>query len=361
VREAPVKITGFSVEPLTLIPNVPLSVAYGDYPEFEYLLLKLFTDTGAVGLGEAAPDPYVTGETPGILTRQLEQILPKLTGTDPLNREKIFLLYRELLPQFPAAAAAIDTAVWDLAGKALGRPVSALLGGTVREGMELYPVVPLDTPEQMAETAVRFSAMGVRSLKVKIGTGIPEDTRRIALIAEKTEHAVRLRVDVNQGWGTPEVAARAVDTLKDFPIDWIEQPVAAEDIPGMAAVKESSPFPIAADESCKSPGDALRIITEDAADIINIKLMKCGGLRQALGILALAESGKKKVLIGSMGESSIASSAGLQLALSRESVIGCECIGPLFLTGDPAEGFPADTARGLLLPNTKPGLGVDLV
>jgi L-alanine-DL-glutamate epimerase-like enolase superfamily enzyme len=355
------KITDFSVEPLTLIPNVPLSVAYGDYPEFEYLLVKLFTDTELVGLGEAAPDPYVTGETPDVLKVQLEQILPKFTGVDPRDREKMFLLFRGLLPSFPAAAAAIDIAVWDLAGKDLGVPVSTLLGGAVREEMELYPVLPLDTPEKMAESAGRFFDMGIRSLKVKIGSGIPDDTRRIALITEKTEKSVRLRIDVNQGWGTPDNAARALDTLKDFPVDWIEQPLAAGDIPGMAAVKKSSPFPIAADESCKSPEDALRIITEDAADIINIKLMKCGGLRQAMNILALAESAKKQVLIGSMGESSIASSAGLQLALSRESVIGCECIGPLFLSGDPAEGFTADPARGLLLKNSKPGLGLELL
>ena len=140
------KITGFSVDPLNLDLPVALTVAYGSYPVLEYALIKLHTDEGFVGLGEASPDPEVTGETQEVVLTALNKILPQLVGCDPVNIAAIIGTCFIEIGHAPAAIAAIDMALYDLMGKKLGVPVYQLLGGKSRSYMTLYPVIPMDAP-----------------------------------------------------------------------------------------------------------------------------------------------------------------------------------------------------------------------
>ncbi|MEA3342205.1 MAG: dipeptide epimerase [Chloroflexota bacterium] len=354
------RIERIEVTPLNLTPQVALTVAYGSYPVLEYALLKLYTDAGHVGLGEAAPDPEVTGETQESVIQALRTLAPLLEGRDPFDIEAILRAADEAVPGYPAALAAVDMALYDLMGKALGVPVYKLLGGKVRDGMRLYPVIPMNDPQTMAAMAAQFAGMGYEVLKPKLGSDPETDEARLAAISEAVGPGARLRPDVNQGWGDADTAIGAIERLRRFNIEWVEQPVAARDLAGLAAVKAAVDVPIMADESCHTPADALAIARQEAADIINIKLMKCGGIYRAMQILAIAEAAGLPCIVGSMGESSIGSAAGMHLVAAKAGIVACELIGPLFLQGDPATGYDADVGAGWARVSEKPGLGVKL-
>ncbi len=354
-RENPIEVA-----PLNLIPQVALNVAYGSYPVFEYALLKLHANDGTVGLGEAAPDPEVTGETQAGVIATLEGFAPLVAGRDPFDIAAIMAEAEAQAPNFPAARAALDMALYDLMGKALGVPVYKLLGGKAREGMRLYPVIPLDTPQTMAERAAGFVQTGYRVLKLKIGTDPTEDEARVAAVHKAVGSEVRLRLDVNQGWGDAATALKALDRLARFNVEWVEQPVAADDLDALAEVTAAAELPIMVDEGCHSPADALKIVGRSAADIINIKLMKCGGLYRAMQILAIAQAAGVPCILGSMAESSIASAAGLHLCLARTVLTACELIGPVFIENDVATGYNVDPQSGCATVSERPGLGVAL-
>jgi len=355
-----VRITGIEVSPLDLRPRVALTVAYGSYPVLEYALISLQTDEGLIGLGEASPDPEVTGETRGAVMTALREAGEYLAGKNPFDIAEIIGWCEERIGLFPSAMAAIDMALYDLMGKSLGVPVYRLIGGKAREGARLYPVIPLDSPDVMAETARGFAALGADRLKVKVGTDPAEDLRRIEAVRSAAGDAVTLYIDVNQGWRNAAAAIEAIGSLSGFTIGWIEQPVKAVDLEGLAEVTAAVETPIMADESCIGPEDLLSIVNMKAADMINVKLMKCGGIHRALRMLSIAEAAGLPCILGSMGESSVGSAAGLHLMIARKGLAACELIGPLFIDNDPAEGFPVDPATLVTRLPSGAGLGVRL-
>lgn len=335
-------------------------MAYGSYPLLNYALLKIYTDDGLIGLGEAAPDPEVTGEHQSAVIQALKRAEAILIGVDPRDIEATLERCWESLSAFPSALAAIDMALHDLAGQALGAPVFRLLGGRSRADVALYPVVPLDTPEVMAETSRRFSTLGADVLKLKLGSHPDEDMRRLRAIRDAVGAQMRLRLDINQGWRDAATAIAAIRAMQGFNIEWVEQPVAAADLAGLAAVTASVDVPIMADEACLGAADVIRIACMRAADMINIKLMKCGGLLAAGNTLAAAQAAGLRCILGSMGESSIGSAAGIHFVTAKPGIAACEAIGPLFLQGDPAEGFRIDRATLKAFVDEAPGLGVHL-
>lgn len=353
-------IERIEVAPLNLIPRVALTVAYGSYPVLEYALLRIHAREGIIGLGEASPDPEVTGETQESSIQTIQELGLLLEGCNPFNVEAILHKLEEVSPQSPAAIAAVDMALYDIIGKSLELPVYKILGGKVRDGMSLYPVVPMDEPQIMAAFSGEFAGMGCKILKLKVGSDPDEDEARLAAISEITGPEVKFRLDVNQGWKDAATAIIAIKKLNRFNIEYIEQPVAADDLDGMAAVTAAAEMPIMADETCHSPSDALDIVNKQAADIINIKLMKCGGIFRGMQIAAIAEAADIPYILGSMGESSIGSAAGMHLAVSRTCITDCELIGPLFLQGDPAVDYDADMTTGWAGVSETPGLGVEI-
>ncbi len=352
------RIERLEVERFSLKPPIPFTVAYASFPTLDYVLLKVHTDNGLVGLGEAAPDPEVTGETQESTMRVLELAAPGLAGQDPFALEAILHRFEDESFGRPSAMAALDMALYDLQGKALGVPVHALLGGSVRSVMDIYPVVPLLPPKEMADLAALFVGQGFDTLKLKIGTGPDEDEARVQAVRQAAGPATRLRVDVNQGWHTAQVAIPAIRRLMRDQVEWVEQPVDAEDLDALAEVTRAVKVPIMVDEGCLTPRDALAVVYKGAANLINIKLMKCGGLYRALQICAIAEAAGIPCIVGSMGESSIASAAGLHLLAARRNLIAGEVIGPLFLEGDIAGGLQPEGNR-IMIP-AQPGLGVRL-
>ncbi len=354
------RIRSIEIAPLDLRPISALTVAYGNYALFEYALVKIVTDEGATGLGEASPDPGVTGETRSGVIAALERASGFLVGVDPFDIDYTISRCLEIIPAFPSAMAAIDMALYDLMGKSTNLPVCKLLGGMSRPEIGLYPVIPMDSPETMARVSEILARMGCATMKIKLGSDPDLDLRRLAAIRDAAGSGIRLRLDINQGWKDAATSIRVIRSLDGFNVEWIEQPVAARDIAGLAAVSAAVDLPIMADESCHSPSDLMEIIRSGAADMINVKLMKCGGLFRAMKMLAIAEAAGLPCVLGSMGESSIGSAAGLHLVAARPAIVDCELIGPLFIDNDPARGFRVDMSTFRASVSDRPGLGVEL-
>lgn len=354
------RITNLEISPLDLTLETALTVAYGSYPVLNYALLKLETDEGLMGLGEASPDPEVTGETQETVLDALERARPLLMDADPLQVEPLLRRCRAAIPVFPAALAAIDMALYDLLGQTLGVPVYQLLGGLARPAIGLYPVIPLDEPTVMAAMSARFVGLGAQIQKVKLGSSPDLDLLRLKEIRAAVGDSIQLRLDINQGWRDAETALSVIRRLDGFNVEWIEQPVLAADLPGLTAVAAATDIPIMADESCHTAADALKIVCLGAADMLNIKLMKCGGMSEARKLLAVAEAAGLPCILGSMGESSIGSAAGLHFAAAHPSIVACEVIGPLFITNDPAAGYQIEPSTFQAQVSTAPGLGVTL-
>ena len=258
----------------------------------------------------------------------------------------------------PAAKAAIDIACYDLAGKALGTPVYNLLGGKAHATLTYPKVLSIEAPEIMAEKSVKAKEDGYGSLKLKVGLDNAQmDVDRIKAVRIAVGPDMPIRVDVNQGWRTPGIASAAMRQLEEEDLSWVEQPIRMGDIRGLAEVRSKTVVPIMADEAIQSMEDLLEIIRHTAADVINIKLMKCGGIFHAVQIAKVAEAAGIACQIGSMVESSIGSAAGYHAAMARRNIESTELTGPLLFKeeiGNLTYKFPE------VLLADKPGLGVDV-
>ncbi len=330
------RITAIDIIPIRLPLREPFVVSYGTFPDVPTVLVRLVTADGVVGWGEGTPDAFVTGETFGGVTETLRAVAPALLGRDPRDRSGAMRAVAARLTGAPTACAALDIALHDLAGRAAGWPIWALLGGRAREYATISRVVSLKEPDAMADDAARHVADGFRTVKLKLGRAddIDGDVARVAAVRAALGLAIAIKIDANQGWRTPAIAIAAARRIAPYRPAYIEQPIAARDLDGLAEVRRLAGVPIMADEAIHGPHDALRAVALRACDLINIKLMKSGGFLGALAIDAIAETAGIGCQVGTMVESAVASAAGLHLALALHNVEGVEMGGPLMLATD---------------------------
>ena len=339
--------------------KTPFRIAYAQWDRMPSIVARVVTDDGLEGLGEGVPDPEVTGETPeGTLAVLLGELGPALLGADPRDIEPALQAFRRRVRGVPTAVATLEIALNDLIGKAYGIPAYRLYGGKTAEQLELYHVVSLGAPQEMAESAADAVAGGYRGLKLKLGQGsVADEVARVGAIRSAVGPAIPLKIDANQGWGTPAEAVRRIRALERFEPVWIEQPVSQWDIAGLAEVRARVGVPIMADEALHDAHDLMSIIRLRAADLINVKLMKCGGMSPALQLIHIAGSAGLQVQIGSMVESGIASMAGAHIAAARPEVVSLETSGPLLFAKD---GVDSPIRAPLFRVSETPGLGVGL-
>jgi L-alanine-DL-glutamate epimerase-like enolase superfamily enzyme len=355
-----VRITGVEIIAVKLPLLEPFVVSYGTFPDLATVLVRLETDGGVVGWGEGTPDPHVTGETFEGVVATLRYLAPTLLGRSPLDRTMSMRLLGSRISGAPAARAALDIALHDLAGRVAGLPVWALLGGRAREALSISRVVSLKSPEAMAMDASRHVAAGFSTVKLKIGDArdIQGDVRRVAAVREAVGPDIGIKIDVNGGWHTAGTAIRAARGIAPYDPEYVEQPVDRRDLEGMAEVRRLSGVPVMADEAVLDARDALRAARLRACDLINIKLMKCGGLLAALALDAVAETAGVGSQVGTMVESSVASAAGLHLALALHNAATVEMGGPIMLDED-VGGLRACYERDRVTVPDGPGLGVE--
>lgn len=353
------KITGIACYAVRLPLITPFIIAYGTYSHVESVLVRLTTDSGLVGWGEATPDPYVTGESwAGTDALLRHDLLPLLRDQNPLARETVHARLDGLVTGAPSAKAAIDLALWDIAGKHTGLSVAALLGGPVRDSLIWHATLSIGTPAAMAAEARAAVAAGHTEIKMKVGAArLLDDVERIIAVRAAVGPDVTLMVDANQGWHDPATAIRAIHAIAPAAPIWIEQPIRADDFAGLAEVRRATGIAQMADEGVHSARDGLRIAELRAADVINVKLMKTGGITGAMRLIAVCEAAGVRCMVGSMVESTIATAAGVQIALARRAIVANGLIGPVMLREDLATGLTY-AGGAIRIDAEAPGLGI---
>jgi muconate cycloisomerase len=259
------------------------------------------------------------------------------------------------------AKAAIEMAVHDAVAKTLGRPLCDLLGGRYRDRFEVVGGIGLETPEAMASQAVEFRDRGFQTIKLKIGApGNPQlDVDRVRAVREAIGPKLKIRVDANGVFEAPDAVA-LIRKLEEFDLDHVEQPVPAHRIEAMAEIRQAIGVRLMADESVHSPDDALRVVTAKAADVVKIKIAKCGGFRRSRQIADLCAAAGLEVVVGQGIGTSLQALAELHLCCATAAISPAgEFIGPDKLAGDIADR-PMVLERGVALLPDEPGLGAGL-
>ena len=355
-------VARIEVFPIRLALHEPFVVAYATQDDIPTVLVRLTTSDGEVGWGEATPDPNVTGETyQGTIAVLEHDLAPAAIGLDVRDREAIVRAMDARVAGVPAAKAAIDIAVHDLVAKYAGVPLWALLGGRSKEHLTISRVVSIKAPAEMAADAQRHVADGFETVKLKVGDARNPrlDVARVAAVREAIGPEIGIKIDVNQGWQTPGIAIPAIRAILASAPDYIEQPVNQHDIAALAEVRRATGATIMADEAVHSVREMARVVELRAADLVNIKLMKTGGLFNAMRVNAIAEAAGIVAQVGTMVESSIASAAGLHFAMAHANVKTVEMGGPLMLAGDIGNLRQCYDRNRITLPDA-PGLGVEL-
>jgi L-Ala-D/L-Glu epimerase len=333
----------------------PFVTALKPIPELERVLVEVKTDTGITGYGEGAPAYEVTGETQGSTMAVLEDILgPLAVGKDPIAVERVTSEMRALVDGAPSAHAGIELALQDIRGKQADLPLYELLGGHAETATVNVPVVlSIKEPEEMAADAADAVEHGYTQIKIKVGGEPEDDIERIRAIDEAVPGDVSLKADANQGWGDAKTALSVLRVIGDR-LDVIEQPVSNENVSDLALLRERLDIPVMPDESVETAADASDLIGRQAGDIYNIKLMKTGGITEAVRLNAVAEADGRPTQLGSMVEGHVGTAAGVHFVAAYENVIWNEMVGPFMTTDgitDLSYEVPEITVEG-------PGLGV---
>lgn len=313
------KITDITYEKVRVKLASPFVVAIGVIDTCETLIVKVETDEGITGYGEASPFAPVTGEMIDTTPQFIGLFKPHLIGLNPLELEKVHKIMDRLTAGNTSAKAGIDIALYDILGKWLNEPLYKVLGG-YRNAFVTDVTVGINTPENMAESALDcVMREGYTVIKVKAGINPADDVRAIRLIREAVGQDVTLRVDANQGWDV-RTAISTLRAYEEFGVEAVEQPLPWWDLDGLAFLRGRSRIRLMVDESLHSPQDALKIMKKEAADTFNIKLMKSGGIYPALKINAIGESGGVNCMVGCMLETRLGIAAGAHLVAGQKNI-----------------------------------------
>jgi L-alanine-DL-glutamate epimerase-like enolase superfamily enzyme len=333
-------------ERLSLPIDGSFTISRGTSTEVETVVVRA-SDGDRTGVGAAAPSAHY-GETPDTVTAVLPDLLAAVEAVDdPLALDRIERRLRETVRHNPAARAAVSVACHDLAARRLGVPLYRQLGLDADRAPPTSYTVAIDDPDAMGEAAAAAVADGYGVLKVKLGTD--RDRERVDAVRAAAPEAT-VRVDANEGWSPAEAVAKSA-WLADYDVEFVEQPVPAEDPEGLRYVHDRSALPVAADESCVTLPDVPAVA--DRVDVVNLKLMKCGGVREAIRMVHAARSHGLAVMLGCMVESTASIAAACHLAPLVDYI---DLDGALLLAEDAYEG-PSYAGGTLSFPD-RPGTGV---
>lgn len=317
----------------------PFKTALREVTLLETNIVEIIADTGEIGYGEASPTAVITGDIKGSMQEAIEgYIFPQIKGRDIEDFEDIMLTINKALYKNSSAKAAVDMAVYDLFGQHFKIPLYKLFGNA-RHEFESDITISVKEPEKMAEDAVEYVAAGYDTLKLKVGIGSDIDIKRVKAIREAVGPDIRIRLDANQGWKAKE-AVRVIRKMEDMGLDieLVEQPVPYYDFDGLKFVTDNVETLIMADEALFSPHDAVTLLSNRCVDILNIKLMKAGGLYNAQKIISIAEACNVECMIGSMMESKVGITAAAHLAGGKSNITRADLDASSLLAEDPIIG-----------------------
>ena len=359
------KITKLEVFPIGMAYARPYEQATGVAPMAKRVVVKVHTDGGIVGLGEASVVlPNRTGESAEVITVVLVNHLgPLLIGEDPLQIQRVMEKLRKASMDkygFLYSKTAIDLALHDIAGKVFNVPVAVLLGGIVRKSIGVSRSVPLKSPDEVASEARKLVDSGYKLITIKAGIDPAMDIKRVEAVRRAVGDEFPIEVDANQGYRA-DIAVQTLSRMEEYGIENIEQPCPWWDLNGMDEVARAIKTTVTADESVLNPAEAMNIVRYKAADAITIKLAKCGGFLQAKRIVTIAEAAGLSCNMGSEHPAGIGTAAMCHFWASTPEII--DSVG----YGSPMERFADDILKepikfvdGMVHLPEGPGLGVEV-
>ena len=353
------KITDIQFGMLRVPLKTPFKTALRTVSTIEDIVVMVRTDDGHVGYGSAPATAVITGDTHGsIMDAVRHYISPRLIGQDIANLNHLTQLIQSAMEKNTSAKAAVEIAIYDLWGQLYGAPLYKLLGGG-DPVITTDITISVDYIDKMVADSISAVERGFESLKIKVGKDIGVDIERTKAIHAAVEGRALLRLDANQGW-TAKQAVYALQTLEDagVKLELVEQPVKAYDLEGLRYVTERVHTPVMADESVFGPMEVIELIRMRAADIVNIKLMKTGGISNAVRIADICGMHGIDCMIGCMLESSIGVAAAVHLAVAKSDVITkVDLDGPSLCQYDPVKGGVIFNESEISITDA-PGLGI---
>jgi L-alanine-DL-glutamate epimerase-like enolase superfamily enzyme len=349
------RIKNVEAWPVEMRLSEPYTIAYETVDETVNVFARVETTSGLVGYGCAAPDTQITGESAqSVLTDVEDWITPAIAGSDPLRVAMLLARLEPRLQDHPTALALADIALHDLMGRIAGVPLYKLLGG-FRDRMKTSVTIGIMDTGATVARARAFVEQGFKCLKMKGGSDVDDDIARVLAVRKAVGPAIELRFDANQGYSSDE-AVCFVNAVREAKLELVEQPTPRDEPHELGKVTRGVDIPVMADESLFNLVDAFKLARNDTIDMVNVKLMKAGGIMEAMRINAVARAAGLEVMVGCMDEAALGIAAGLHFALSRPNVVYADLDGHLDLVGDPTAGI-VRLDRGVLFPSNEPGLG----
>ena len=353
------KITEIKYAMLRVPLKTPFKTALRTVDKAEDVVIMVHTDSGHVGYGAAPATAVITGDTHGSIIDAIRHYIePRLIGEDVADLNRLVNLIQGTMEKNSSAKAAVEIAIYDLWGQLYGAPLYKLLGGG-DPVITTDITISVDYIDKMVADSMAAVERGFESLKIKVGKDIGVDVERVKAIHAAVENRALLRLDANQGW-TAKQAVYALQTLEDagVKLELVEQPVKARDLEGMRYVTERVHTPVMADESVFGPMEVIDLIRMRAADIINIKLMKTGGISNAIRIADIASMYGVECMIGCMLEGAISVAAAVHVAVAKASVITkIDLDGPSLCAYNPVHGGVIFNESEITVQDA-PGLGI---
>ena len=334
----------------------PYTIAYETIEKCTNVFLKAETDNGIVAWGCAAPDINITNETgESVLEASHTVIEPCLKGADPFRYLYLYEKMRKNLPKSSSALAMADILLYDIMAKVAGEPLYKFLGG-YRNSMPTSVTIGIMPVKETVQKAMELYKRKFSILKIKGGKNVDEDIERIIKVKETLGDNVRLRFDANQGYSVAD-SVKLVKSTKNTLIELFEQPTLINKEEQLGEVRKNVDIPVMADESLKTLKDVFRLTSNDLIDMINIKLMKVGGITEAININSVASSAGVETMVGCLDESSLGISTGLHFALSRPNINYADLDSFLDIRDDLFKNAII-LKDGILYPNGRPGIGI---
>ncbi len=353
------KIIAVKAIPIDLKLKEPFSIANETVDIGENVFLKFETDEDITGWGCATPDS-VTSETKKTVVDCFNNVIKDvLIGEDPLRINFINDVIEEKVKGNPSLKAGINIALYDILGKKADMPLCKLLGG-YKDKIETSVTIGLNPVDAMIEKAKSFVSQGFTCLKIKCGMDPDQDIEVVLAIRNAIGPSIKIRMDANEGY-TLEKALRVIETLEKLgaDIEMLEQPTPAKYLYALKEVTAQCTVPIMADETALTLRDSLKLVKMEIADMINIKLMKIGGITNAIKANTYAEIAEIPVMAGCMNESMAAMAAGVHFACAFKNIQYADLDSALDFEQDVVKGG-ARYENGFVIPSDKPGLGIEV-
>jgi L-alanine-DL-glutamate epimerase-like enolase superfamily enzyme len=352
-----VKVRDVQASPLEVPLKEPFAISLSTMTAITNVLVTVTLEDGTVGYGEAAPWPQLTGESQATVLATVREAAALLVGRDVREFRPLSALLKSHYSAQTSARAGVETAVMDALTNAAGIPLYRFLGGS-QSGVETDLTIPIVPPSEAPRLARDVVARGIRTIKTKVGNDLDEDVARVVAIRDAAPEA-KLILDANQAYA-PKAALKFLDRLERKGITPIllEQPVDRHDLTGLKFVKERSAVPVAADEAVCDRHDALAVAAAGAADVVNVKLMKAGGVLELCDIAAICKAANIRLMIGGMMESRMAMNASAHVAAGLGGFEFIDLDTHMLLSEDPFEGGFRQDKGWLDLSHVERGTGV---